>query len=200
MGKRRLVMGVGINDLPSGAAARGNNTCYTAWSEMLKRCYSSTYQQKNPTYVGCTVADSWLFLSAFRGWVDTQDHQGMALDKDLLFPGNKVYSAETCVFMPQWLNTFLSNLVPRGSVLPMGVSAHGNRFRARYKSDGVLRVIGSFLSIEEAHIAYCRFRLIEIERNLDRYHSLPNPDQRISSALKRLHQAELERVDGLLLP
>ena len=33
----------------------------------------------------------------------------MAVDKDLLFPGNKEYSPDKCYIIPQTLNTMLSN-------------------------------------------------------------------------------------------
>ena len=81
---------------------------YRVWKDMLKRCYSNKYQERYPTYIGCTVADEWLTFSVFKSWMEKQDWEGMQLDKDLLFSGNKVYSAETCVFVTRVVNSFMS--------------------------------------------------------------------------------------------
>lgn len=37
------------------------------------------------------------------------DGESMAIDKDLLFPGNKKYASDKCCIIPQTLNTMLSN-------------------------------------------------------------------------------------------
>ncbi len=37
------------------------------------------------------------------------DGESMAVDKDLLFPGNKEYAPDKCCIIPQTLNTMLSN-------------------------------------------------------------------------------------------
>jgi hypothetical protein len=45
----------------------------------------------------------------------------MALDKDILYKGNKIYSPDTCVFVPQEINAlFVKNDANRGD-LPIGV-------------------------------------------------------------------------------
>ena len=109
-----LVCGVGINDADyvvkkfetigyvDGKRKRKLVwTCpyHRAWESMLKRCYSAKYQERQPTYKGCTVSDDWLTFSNFRAWMIAQDWEGKHLDKDLLFEGNKIYSTETCVFV-----------------------------------------------------------------------------------------------------
>ena len=109
---KRLVYGVGINDADyvvqkweTIGYVNGKQKqkliwiCpyYSAWKSMLKRCYSSKYQDKRPTYKGCSVSDEWLTFSVFKVWMEKQDWEGKQLDKDLLFEGNKIYSADTCV-------------------------------------------------------------------------------------------------------
>lgn len=42
---------------------------YRAWANMLKRSYSKSYQEKNPTYLGCSVSEEWnRFLILRSGW------------------------------------------------------------------------------------------------------------------------------------
>ena len=52
----------------------------------------------------------------------------MAVDKDLLFPGNKEYAPDKCCIIPQTLNTMLSNCkkhrltwIKKSADLPLGV-------------------------------------------------------------------------------
>ena len=82
---------------------------YRVWSHMLERCYSPKYQEKYPTYKGCSVSEEWLTFSNFKRWMECQDFEGMQLDKDLLFNDNKVYSKETCVFVSSMVNSFTTD-------------------------------------------------------------------------------------------
>lgn len=113
----KLVYGVGINDLPKGACSITVNSrqylhpFYHKWRSMLARCYSQVVQDAHQTYVGCEVCESWKTLSHFKEWFDSQPQNRYTwqLDKDVLVCGNKVYSPETCLLIPQWLNKFLTN-------------------------------------------------------------------------------------------
>lgn len=77
------------------------------WRRMLDRCYSEYYHKHNPSYKGCSVCDEWLKLSNFYNWVIKEEsgyREGYHLDKDILIKGNKVYSPETCCFVPSEIN------------------------------------------------------------------------------------------------
>ena len=111
----KLVYGVGINDKTRTAFVDGKNVKeYVLWKDMLKRCFSEKYQTRRPTYIGCSVSDNFLNYSYFYDWCQEQigfgniDEKGCSwhLDKDLLFVGNKVYSENTCVFVPHEINSF----------------------------------------------------------------------------------------------
>ena len=85
---------------------------YGIWYNMIQRCYNPKTQERYPTYKGCSVCERWLVFSQFledikslKGydkWVNDNTYE---LDKDLLqqdVPNNeKVYSPETCCFIPQ---------------------------------------------------------------------------------------------------
>lgn len=131
MGRARLVFGVGINDAQYKVyeTTRINGrqvnlwSCpfYQAWAHMLRRCYSARVHAKWPTYVGCSVVTSWHSFLSFRSWMATQNWQGLELDKDTLIAGNKIYSPETCIFITQALNCFLTDRgLARGND-PLGV-------------------------------------------------------------------------------
>jgi len=67
---RKLAYGVGRNDADYKTAVNGERCpYYRRWSSMLNRCYSASYQNMFPTYIGCTVCKDWLTFSHFRAWM-----------------------------------------------------------------------------------------------------------------------------------
>lgn len=92
---------------------------YGVWRDMIYRCTSKKERLRN--YWDCSVCEEWRYFSNFKDWCEKQDYKGMSLDKDLKIPGNKVYSPEACMFVPQRINC--SVLLSEGSRgdLPLGV-------------------------------------------------------------------------------
>lgn len=87
----------------------GKNTDkYEIWHSMIKRCYDSKYQEKYPTYKGCRVEDCLLNFQHMGKWIEENYYEvpgeRMCLDKDILHKGNKIYSRETCIFVPNRIN------------------------------------------------------------------------------------------------
>lgn len=92
-----------------------NTKEYEIWNSMIKRAGSRMANtHKTSTYQNCTICSSWESYDNFYEWVTSQigfnskDEAGKcyALDKDILFKGNKHYSPETCVFVPREINNF----------------------------------------------------------------------------------------------
>jgi hypothetical protein len=175
--KKKLVCGVGINDADYIVMIKetigyenGKQKqkfvwiCpfYSRWRLMIQRCYSVKYQEKFPTYKGCFVCKEWLTFSKFRQWMQNQDWGGKQLDKDILVPGNKVYSPDTCVFVEKRVNVFLTeSTASRGQHL-IGASLDKtlNKFHA-YCNDGSgkKKHLGLFDTELEAHKAWLAFKL-----------------------------------------
>jgi hypothetical protein len=103
--KKGIVYGVGINDADYVVS---DCLYYRKWKQMMRRCYSSNYHITNPSYVGCSVCEEWYRFSNFKSWMVKQDWEEKELDKDILFPGNKVYSLDTCVFIDKKVNELFS--------------------------------------------------------------------------------------------
>lgn len=148
----KLIHGKGINDLPRGTCSVNRKMLpfYETWTHMLARCYKPS----RPTYQDCTVCDEWLTLSVFKEWYDANYIEGYELDKDLLVKGNKVYSPQTCCFIPQELNTLLLDSAANRGKYPIGVSKSGNKFKARLRKYNEPVHIGTFTCVEDASNAY----------------------------------------------
>ena len=133
---------------------------YMLWKSMLKRCYSDVYKKKNQTYIGCEVSNKFKSYEYFYEWCNKQvgfGVEGFELDKDLLIKGNKVYSENTCVFLPNEINSLLTKRTAlRGEYL-IGVCWHkkDKAFIAQVnKNKGKQEYLGSFKTEIEAFNAY----------------------------------------------
>lgn len=151
---RSLVHGVGVNDADYKISFKGA-ICpfYNRWAGMLERCYS---KKQHLCYSDCYVCDDWLLFSNFKKWMSSQDWKGKALDKDLLVQDNKVYSPETCVFIPASINNLLLRKKGPKRKCLTGVSYHLNskRFTAKCSIYSKQLHIGYFKTEIEAHEAY----------------------------------------------
>ena len=85
---------------------------YSDWNEMLKRSYSEKLHIRRPTYIGCEVCEEWHNFQVFAEWAENTGslYKGWHLDKDLLSKGSKLYSPETCVYLPQSINSLLTKV------------------------------------------------------------------------------------------
>ena len=105
------VFGVGISGTKYQPTINGVNTKeYDLWCSMIQRCYSDTYKKKQPTYEGCKCSENFKSFEYFHEWCHKQvgfANEGWQLDKDLLIKGNKVYSEDSCVFLPREINQLL---------------------------------------------------------------------------------------------
>lgn len=81
---------------------------YRTWYDMLKRCYSEKYHEKHPTYIDCEASEDFHNFQNFGEWYEENYYEvkgeRMHLDKDILIKGNKIYSPENCIFVPQTIN------------------------------------------------------------------------------------------------
>ena len=169
---------------------------YVTWKDMLKRCYSAKYQECKPTYKGCTVSSEWHTFSSFKAWMETQDWEGKHIDKDLLFQGNKIYGAATCVFVTGMVNSFTTDRGnDRGEWL-IGVywDKNAGKFRAQCSNPLTKKNerLGLFTCELEAHQAW-------LKRKLELAHELAaiQTDPRVAKALiDRYSKLQVYEVKG----
>lgn len=166
----KLTYGIGYNSTGAHKTSINNkNTkAYATWKGMLRRCYDTKTQLKYPTYKDCTVAEEWHDFQNFADWFYNQDYSdlGYHLDKDILYPANKVYSSETCALIPSQLNTVLSSCKACRGDLPQGVSYHKmlGKYRVRINIKGKEKHLGVFDCMQEAYKAYKQAKEANVKR------------------------------------
>lgn len=162
-----LVCGVGINDAKYTVKKTINHVMticpyYRRWDSMINRCYSISNQNRKSgsMYNDCCVCNEWLTFSNFKSWMEQQDWEGKELDKDLLVYDNKIYSPETCCFVPKHINMFLTVSKKKLSDSPIGVFIKDRTdkrikiFSSRISEDGKYKSLGVYLTKFEAHRAW----------------------------------------------
>ena len=161
--QRPSVCGVGICDI---LCSRGGESTkeYVHWAEMLNRCYSKARKRTARSYSSCEVSETFKYLSKFSKWCNEQigfnfkDDKGkpFQLDKDILIKGNKIYSEETCAFVPQEVNLLFVNCSKtRGdSAIGTCYSKAHKKYLSKIRKCGKLMHLGHFDSEIEAFLAY----------------------------------------------
>ena len=142
---------------------------YELWNSMLTRCYSGSFKKKRTMYEGCEVSDNFKSYEYFYEWCNSQIGfavDGFELDKDLLVKGNKVYSEDTCVFIPKEINLLLTKCIASRGEHFIGVSWSNisKTFVAIVrKNKGKSEYLGHFKTEIEAFNAYKKAKELYIK-------------------------------------
>jgi len=186
-GKRSLVYGVGVNDWVGSTWVGGKPIReYKLWQNMLQRCFDEKYKQNYPTYEGVTCSKEWLSMTKFIEDVSQMRGYGLngwALDKDILQKGNKLYSKDTCCFVPAEVNNLLIKRDNCRGEYPVGANfdkATG-KFVAKLRINGKLKFLGRFNTAKEAFQAYKLAKEAQIKAVADKWKHLL--DERVYQAL-----------------
>lgn len=136
-----------------------NPIAYQKYRAMIDRCYGKQ-KYNNVVYKGCEVCKEWFDFENFVKWFNenyyTIENESMELDKDL-FGDGKLYSPNTCIFVPHKLNSWFAmfkDYRDRKTDLPMGVNLYDNGYgKKRYRVNS-LEKGQLFDDLEEAANAY----------------------------------------------
>lgn len=183
-----IIQGIGINDFDAKVTEnRKNLKEYRLWTSMLQRCYSPIIHEKRVHYADCMVSENFKSYSYFYEWCQKQigfDKDDYQLDKDIMIRGNKLYSEDTCCFVPRDINVLFTNRKAlRGKYL-IGASLQKRtgRFQASCKDGtGKLKYLGIFPTQEQAFEAYKSFKESIVKRLANEYKGLI--DDRVYHAL-----------------
>lgn len=160
------VCGVGVIGHEYKNMTQKFKSAKSCWGDMLLRCYDkSSPSYRNYGGRGVTVCNEWHRFGNFLLWYQSNHQEGYHLDKDLLNKKeSKVYSPETCMFLPKEVNLYL-RYPNKDNGLPQGVcvnSRRPDRYCAyiQYASTGLKKNLGStFRTPESAFSVYCKEKM-----------------------------------------
>ena len=161
-----------------------------AWGSLTARCNANgKYSERFKTYIHCK--NEFTSFQEFTDWCQTQEgyfqlecSRPWCLDKDILIRGNKIYSPETCCFVPSFVNSlFVNKIKPRKYDLPLGVTPWGNKFLARCSTQDGRIDVGIFTDANEAHKAWQTCKIKHIKTVADQYASLPGSREDVYTAI-----------------
>jgi hypothetical protein len=156
---RRSVYGVGyFGDGPYTSV--NSQRQYKVWQCMLERCYNEAHPA-HKHYADVEVCGDWHNFQSFAAWCLTQkgfEDKHFEIDKDFMYDGNRLYSPDTCCFIPGVINSFFLNgrtNGKKGEGLGVGVTE---------TPSGTFRVclnrvkLGTFPSQRQAELAFTNYK------------------------------------------
>ena len=155
---------------------------YNIWYNMLKRCYDPKCHKEYPTYKGCRVEDYLLNFQNMGEWIKENYYEipgeKMCLDKDILCKGNKVYSRETCIFVPERINTLFVKRDNNRGKDPIGIyQLSSGNYQVQCNNEyGKYVYLGTYSTKEEACRVYKEYKEKVIKKVIDSYEEkIPEP-------------------------
>lgn len=189
--KPRTIYDIGLCDAITVDENGKTLKSYTAWANILLRCYSKAYHNREPSYIGCEICEEWKKYSVFKKWYDDNAKEGFQLDKDLVSPNEKVYSPRTCSFVPTLINNIISRCGKsdrgRGKYC-IGVyvdeqQQKKNKYFTSVTEYGRNKYVGSFMTKEEAFIAYKKEKERYIKEVAQNYYNKGLITEKVYNAL-----------------
>lgn len=170
------VFGIGENDLGKRYNVKWNTEhkkvyidcihkyeyfAYTLWTKILLRI---TNTKNYPNYTDCTIDKRWLSfanfvedLSKIPGydlWLKNLGKDEIHLDKDIKNKGNREYSLDNCMFVPQRINYLFVKSDRKRGECPIGVYMHRKKYQVAIKSKGQVVTLGTFNNKHDAFLMY----------------------------------------------
>lgn len=163
---------------------------YSKWCQMLQRCYNEEHAGYE-TYGarGVVVCDEWHCFQNYAAWHSENYIDGYELDKDLLSPETRVYSPETCCFVPREINRVIVGKVSRKAGLmenlPTGVVLSPSGYKAKIGNSLTKTVERSefFDNPEDAFLAYKKRKLEVVKELAELYYGQGLISKRVRNAL-----------------
>ena len=174
----------------------------------IKGRMSKHYLPGNESYKDCELSESWKDIRNFEKWYDLNYVEGWDIDKDLFGWNTKIYSEETCCFLPPRLNSFMVNLrsIFDGSMKGWYYRERDGVFVATVSDTSKRKIhLGHFRTSEDAKIAYVAGKFKVLDSIVEEYkETLPGRARAGLVALKHkllehynLTFEDLETADSL---
>lgn len=174
---KKLLCGVGLNDTNEpvfGFYEDGSRwwcPFYGCWYNMLRRVSGKYDTFRNESYKKVSATEDFLLFSKFKPWMKDQPWEGNTLDKDILGDGT-LYSFETCCFIPNNVNVFLTGLhTTTERAYGVSFKPKTGNWLARVFYKGQHYNLGTYANKYKARAAYVKSKLelfeeVKVEYNL----------------------------------
>lgn len=180
----KTVRGVGCFGVgPFKSRHPNNGPCtkeYGTWSSMIFRCYADSRDESVfRNYSDCSVCEEWHNFQNFAEWCQTQPEmlfEDSSIDKDIKVKGNKIYSPETCCFVPQYINTDVTGMKHQNSSGKAGVWKCKDSYISEITMFGAKSNLGNFSSLDDANHVHNRVKEAYISALADIFRVKINPN------------------------
>lgn len=139
-----------------------NYKSYQLWVSMIQRGHSAKFHLKEPTYKDVTVCKEWHNFQNFAKWYEDNYNpktmKGWDLDKDILSKEFKIYSAQTCCFVPTEINLIFALKYKHNDECPIGIIKTKHSYIVRVNKGDNREYVGSFKTLSEAIIVNKRVK------------------------------------------
>ena len=129
---------------------------YSCWNTLIKSTITNNSEW--------SIVQEWLNFQNFAEWYIKNKIQNFPLNREILQESNKIYSPETCCFVPHEIHAItakLNTVSKKDKSLPVGVSTVGKKYRA-VCAKGEKCVFETIEEAQEVYKAYKRERLITL--------------------------------------
>lgn len=172
--------------------SKNNERVYKIWNAILQRCYSEHYHKSmSENYKGVLVCDEWHNFQNFANWWESNGFSNFVdcrgypyqLDKDILSFENKIYSPNTCCFIPKEINSLVVGSKKSKGDCPIGVSYHiaTGKFMSRLNKGVSSNYLGVFETVDEAFQVYKKAKEVYIKEVANKWKG--KIDDRVYEAL-----------------
>ena len=166
----KTVYGVGyLGDGKYNGWVNGKPTVeYYIWQQIICRCYNENDKEKYGSYYDISeVCSEWLNFQNFAQWYNEHKYEcdgRLHVDKDIKYPGNKLYSPYHCILVPQRINMLFSNKRNKRG-LPNGIYKSRKGYLAEYNENK----LGIYPTVEIAYEVYASEKEKSIRQLADEY-------------------------------
>lgn len=145
----KLIHDVGIVDIKITDELK---PAYEVWRHMIRRACSAELKNKKNSYEHVTIAEEWLSFSNFLEFYRSEYREGYHLDKDILSSDVKIYSKDTCCFVPKEINGMIVNLL--NNKLGTYFDKTKKKYRANISINSKTINLGNYDTLLEAQQVY----------------------------------------------
>lgn len=143
----------------------------SVWKKMLDRCYNPKHMSyKSYGAIGVHVCNEWLNLQNFAKWFEDNYIEGWQLDKDIMIKNNKIYSPDTCCFLPEEINKCFEKRASCRGDYPLGVIF--DKRTKKYRASLENKYLGQYETVEEAFLKYKTEKEAKIKSLVEKYSEL----------------------------